>query len=256
MTPEALARIHIDQFLQAAGLQVLDLKQANLKRYKASILKAAVEGQLVETEGRWQKVMLCEIALSVRNGYSHKPDAESGTRIFRISAVRTIELAADDVRFLSGEPDDYENFFAVSGDVILTRYNASRDYVGVCAEVPAGLPPTVYPDKLIRVRVPNQKLLPSFLVIAASTGEGRAFIESMIRTTAGQSGVSGTDIKTVSLSIPSAAEQVLIVAEVDRHMSIIHQVESEIALNLNRARVLRQTILHSSFSLVDSQYQN
>ena len=29
MTPEALARIHIDQLLQAAGCQVHDLKQAN-----------------------------------------------------------------------------------------------------------------------------------------------------------------------------------------------------------------------------------
>ena len=251
MTPEALACIQIDQLLQVAGWQVHDLKQANLNRYKASILKAAVEGQLVETEGRWQKVMLmlCEIALSVRNGYSHKPDAESGTRIFRISAVRTIELAADDVRFLSGEPDDYENFFAVSGDVILTRYNASRDYVGVCAEVPAGLPPTVYPDKLIRVRVPNQKLLPSFLVIAASTGEGRAFIESMIRTTAGQSGVSGTDIKTVSLSIPSAAEQVLIVAEVDRHMSVIREIEAGINNNLRRSQMLRQKVIAKGFQL-------
>jgi len=30
MTPEALARIHIDQLLHAAGWQVHDLKQANI----------------------------------------------------------------------------------------------------------------------------------------------------------------------------------------------------------------------------------
>ncbi len=222
--------------------------KANLKRYKASVLKAAVEGRLVETEGGWRQAKLGEIALSVRNGYSHKPDAESGTRIFRISAVRPMELATDDVRFLSGKPADYSTFLTDAGDVLFTRYNGSRDYVGVCAVVPAGLAPTVYPDKLIRVRVPQDKLLPAFLVIAASIGEGRDFIESMIRTTAGQSGVSGTDIKAIPIAIPSMAEQVRIVAEVARHLSIIREVEVEVDANLQRAQALRQATLAKAFS--------
>ena len=222
--------------------------KANLKRYKASVLKAAVEGRLVETEGGWKQVKLGEIALSVRNGYSHKPDAESGTRIFRISAVRPMELAADDVRYLSGTPADYDTFLAVSGDVLFTRYNGSRDYVGVCAVVPAGLPPTVYPDKLIRVRVPKDQLSPAFLVILASTGEGRVFLESMIRTTAGQSGVSGTDIKAIPLSVPPITEQTRIVAEVDRHLSIVREVETEVETNLKRAQALRQATLAKLFS--------
>jgi type I restriction enzyme S subunit len=222
--------------------------KANLKRYKASVLKAAVEGRLVETEGGWQQLKLGEIALSVRNGYSHKPDSESGTRIFRISAVRPMDLVIDDVRFLSGKPADYDNFLAAAGDVLFTRYNGSRDYVGVCAVVPTGLPATVYPDKLIRVRVPQEKLLPAFLVIAASTGEGRGFIESVIRTTAGQSGVSGTDIKAIPMSLPSMSEQIRIVAEVDRHLSIIREVEANVDANLQRAQALRQASLGKAFS--------
>jgi type I restriction enzyme S subunit len=222
--------------------------KANLKRYKASVLKAAVEGRLVETEGGWQQVKLGEIALSVRNGYSHKPDAESGTRIFRISAVRPMELVIDDVRFLNGKPTDYDNFLAAAGDVLFTRYNGSRDYVGVCAVVPTGLSPTVYPDKLIRVRVPHEKLLSAFLVIAASTGAGREFIESMIRTTAGQSGISGADIKAIPLAIPSMSEQVRIVTEIDRYLSIIREVEGEVETNLQRAQALRQATLAKIFA--------
>ena len=221
--------------------------KAKLKRYKASVLKAAVEGRLVETVGGWRQAKLGEIALSVRNGYSHKPDAESGTRIFRISAVRPMELAADDVRYLSGSSADYDTFLTIAGDVLFTRYNGSRDYVGVCAVVPAGLPSTAYPDKLIRVRVPHDQLLPAFLVIAASKGAGREFIESMIRTTAGQSGVSGTDIKAIPLSIPSLDEQKRIVAEVDRHLSIVREVEAEVDTNLQRAQTLRQATLAKAF---------
>ena len=223
--------------------------KANLKRYKASVLKAAVEGRLVETEDDWTRAKLGDIALSVRNGYSSKPDADSGTRIFRISAVRPMELTVDDVRYLSGAPADYGTFLTEEGDVLFTRYNGSRDYVGVCAQVPTGLPPTVYPDKLIRVRVPTDQLLPAFLVISASTGEGREFIESMIRTTAGQSGVSGSDIKAIPLSIPTMSEQTRIVAEVDRHMSIIREVEAEVDANLQRAQALRQATLATAFGL-------
>ena len=223
--------------------------KANLKRYKASVLKAAVEGRLVETEDDWTRAKLGDIALSVRNGYSSKPDADSGTRIFRISAVRPMELTVDDVRYLSGAPADYGTFLTEEGDVLFTRYNGSRDYVGVCAQVPTGLPPTVYPDKLIRVRVPTDQLLPAFLVISASTGEGREFIESMIRTTAGQSGVSGSDIKAIPLSIPTMAEQTRIVAEVDRHLSIIREVEAEVDANLQRAQALRQATLAKAFAV-------
>ena len=223
--------------------------KANLKRYKASVLKAAVEGRLVETEDDWTRAKLGDIALSVRNGYSSKPDADSGTRIFRISAVRPMELTVDDVRYLSGAPADYGTFLTEEGDVLFTRYNGSRDYVGVCAQVPTGLPPTVYPDKLIRVRVPTDQLLPAFLVISASTGEGREFIESMIRTTAGQSGVSGSDIKAIPLSIPTMAEQTRIVAEVDRHLSIIREVEAGVDANLQRAQALRQATLATAFGL-------
>jgi len=222
--------------------------KANLKRYKAAVLKAAVEGKLASTEQPWKRAELGDVATSIKNGYSKKPDAERGTRIFRISAVRPMELDTDDVRYLSGVPSDYAPFLVGPGDVLFTRYNGSRDYVGVCARVPASLPPTVYPDKLIRVRVPDSMLLPEFLVILASTGRARQYVESRIRTTAGQSGISGGDLKSVPLDIPRVEEQRQIVAEVERRLSVIDELEATVEANLNRADRLRQSILEIAFS--------
>ena len=189
------------------------------------------------------------MATSVRNGYSQKPDAERGTPILRISAVRPLELNTADVRYLSGAPPDYAAFTLSDNDVLFTRYNGSRNYVGICAQVPVGMRPTVYPDKLIRVRVPADVMLPGFLVIAASTGEARAFIESRIRTTAGQAGISGTDLKALPLRLPPLAEQHRIVAEVDRRLSIVRGVEAEVDANLRRAQALRQSILSAAFAM-------
>lgn len=222
--------------------------KVNLKRYKAAILKAAVDGKLAPTAGPWKQVALGDVTTSIRNGYSKKPDAEQGTRIFRISAVRPMKLDANDVRYLSGTPADYEPFLIEPGDVLFTRYNGNRDYVEVCARVPANLPPTVYPDKLIRVRVPRLMMLPEFLVILASTGRAREYIESKIRTTAGQSGISGGDLKVLPLDIPRVAEQLQIVAEVERRLSVIEELEAAVQANLTRADRLRQSILGQAFS--------
>ena len=222
--------------------------KANLKRYKAAVLKAAVEGKLAPTEMPWKQTELGNIAASIRNGYSKKPDAEQGTRIFRISAVRPMELDPVDVRYLPGVSSDYALFLVGPGDVLFTRYNGSRDYVGVCAKVPASLPPTVYPDKLIRVRLPESILLPEFLVILASTGRARQYIESKIRTTAGQSGISGGDLKSLPLDIPRVEEQRQIVSEVERRLSVIHELESTVEANLTRAERLRHAILGQAFA--------
>ncbi len=229
---------------------VANLKRvkANLKRYKASVLKAAFEGKLAPPAGPWKQVVLGDITTSIRNGYSKKPDAEHGTRIFRISAVRPMKLDANDVRYLSGTPADYEPFLVEPGDILFTRYNGNRDYVGVCARVPANLPPTVYPDKLIRVRVPRLMMLPEFLVILASTGRAREYIESKIRTTAGQSGISGGDLKVLPLDIPQVVEQEQIIAEVERRLSVIEELEATVQTNLTRADRLRQSILSQAFA--------
>jgi len=222
--------------------------KANLKRYKAAVLKAAVEGKLTPIEKPWKQAELGDIATSIRNGYSKKPDAERGTRILRISAVRPMALDTNDVRYLSGVPSDYAPFLVSPDDVLFTRYNGSRDYVGVCAKIPASLPPTVYPDKLIRVRVPASMLLPEFLVILSSTGRAREYVESKIRTTAGQSGISGGDLKSLPLDIPEVREQQRIVAEVERRLSVIDELKATVEANLTRAERLRQSVLSAAFS--------
>jgi type I restriction enzyme S subunit len=50
------------------------------------------------------------------------------------------------------------------------------------------------------------------------------------------------------LPVPPAAEQARIVAEVDRHLSIIREVEVEVEANLQRAQALRQATLAKAFA--------
>lgn len=50
------------------------------------------------------------------------------------------------------------------------------------------------------------------------------------------------------LPFPPFAEQARFVAEVDRHLSIIREVEAEVDANLQRAQALRQSTLAKVFS--------
>ena len=54
---------------------------------------------------------------------------------------------------------------------------------------------------------------------------------------------------SASIALPPLAEQARIVAEVDRHLSIIREVEVEVDANLKRAQALRQATLSKQFRM-------
>ena len=55
-------------------------------------------------------------------------------------------------------------------------------------------------------------------------------------------------LESVWVPVPPIAEQARIIAEVDRHLSIIREVEAEVDANLQRAQALRQATLAKAFS--------
>ncbi len=298
-----------------AGVASLKHLQANLKRYRAAVLKAAVGGRLVPTEAelarregrsfepasellqrilaerraRWEAdqfvkfraacklprddtwkqkyrqpeepdftdlpnapegwvwVRLDQLQTHLRNGISRKPDSDAGLPILRISAVRPLSVDTNDVRFLGGNLQDYADYVLKPGDLLFTRYNGNPALAGVCGMVRTIERTTVHPDKLIRVRVVNEMCLPAFLEVVLSIGKPRDFIASRIRTTAGQAGISGGDLRGTPVPLAPVSEQGRIVAEVERRLSVIGELEIQVEANLKRAERLRQSILKRAF---------
>lgn len=195
----------------------------------------------------WAWIEYSGICEKIRNGIAAKPSGEYGDKIFRISAVRSMEFNLDDIRYLQHPDGQYNDYFLSKGDLVFTRYNGTRDYVGVCAEY-KGDGTHLYPDKLIQTRVAVTSIIPSYLEKAINSGGSRKFMEKRIRTTAGQSGISGSDVKQMPVPICCKGEQAIIVLHLNRLLSIIKAINEEIENALTKAATLRQSILKKAFS--------
>ncbi len=284
-----------------ASVAALRRAQANLKRYRASVLKDACEGRLVPTEaelarseGReyepayvllerilaerrahwesqekrrgkyrepsapdtsalpqlpkgWVWASLEQLVSGIRNGYSKRPVGDVGTAILRISAVRPMAVNLQDIRWVDSK-ENLTDFLIHPRDLLFTRYNGNPGLVGVCGVVPDGTKGVLHPDKLIRATLVQQETMPAFVQVVANIGISRDFLSQRVRTTAGQSGISGTDLKAMPIPLPPLAEQRRIVAEVERRLSVVQQAEATVEASLARAERLRQSILKQAFS--------
>lgn len=180
-----------------------------------------------------------------RNGYSRRPDeAATGTPILRISAgtARTDGVVAEEEhKLISGINSDLRLRYGLRrGDLLACRFNGNKSFVGRFAIFKdyLGIQP-IYPDKLIRVRVVTELVLPAFLRVASDSDLVRSDVESLCATTVGNWGISASKLKQVRFPVPPIAEQLRIVAKVDELMTICHQLEA----SLNAGEDTRRRLL-------------
>jgi type I restriction enzyme S subunit len=222
--------------------------RGQLKRRKdLPPLTAEELAELPELPLGWGWVKYGDLCSKVRNGISEKPVGESGALIFRISAVRPMFFDMNDYRFIDNSSGRFDDNFLARGDLVFTRYNGSRHYVGVCARYNSD-ERRLFPDKLIQTRVDYSHADTSYLEKALNCGESRRSVESKIRTTAGQSGVSGSDIKNIPVPLCSLKEQLEILNIIDDKLSATDQLDQTITTALQQSETLRQSILKKAFS--------
>lgn len=198
-----------------------------------------------ECRGSWETVPLAEIITSLRNGvFVSRPAAEPpGRPIYRISAVRPLRLRIDDIRYALPEPKGADEYAVKSGDVLFTRYSGNPSYVGAAAVVPDAGSGVLHPDKLIRVVVDRAQILPEWLAAYVSVGEGRRQIEMRLKTTAGQVGISGGQLKGVPIATPPLDYQRSAVEKIGAVMADQSRVERQLTTLRAKSSALRHSVL-------------
>jgi type I restriction enzyme S subunit len=69
-----------------------------------------------------------------------------------------------------------------------------------------------------------------------------------ITTATAQPAFNVTKFRDLPVPLPPLAEQTRIVAEVERRLSVVEELESVVTANLQRATRLRQSILQKAFT--------
>lgn len=271
---------------------VTNLKRvkANIKRYKAAVLKAAVEGRLVETEAELARregrsyetgAQLLQRILETRRsqwqgkGKYKEPAAPDTTDLPELPegwAVATLDAVAKTASGGTPRRDMESNFgggipwvkSGELGDGIVTATQETISTQGLESSSAKIFPKgtlcialygaTVGKLGMLRIdAATNQAVCGIFPLVDIDAGYLWILLESMRREliSLGQGGaqpnISQEILRDLTVPIPPYAEQRRIVAEVDRVVSLIREMESQVVANLNRAESLRRSILVKAF---------
>ncbi|MGJ0492690.1 restriction endonuclease subunit S [Methylobacter sp.] len=197
----------------------------------------------------WVWASLEQLSQFVRNGVSKTPNTEGkGFPILRINAVRPMSVQFSEFKNIELPEAEAADYFIAEGDLLATRYNGSVDLLGVVGLVRGTPEKLLHPDKLIRMKPVIGGALGAWMELAANTGTSRAHIVSRVKTTAGQTGISGEDLKKMPVPLPSLNEQGIAVSLVDNRLSAVLQQIAAIEISLKQSTAQRQNILRAAFS--------
>ena len=132
-----------------------------------------------------------------------------------------------------------------SGDILFARSGAT---LGKVCVAPSDVSDWRMTGHILRARL-NRVFLNSHIAVYALSSLP-AVTKQIFGSVRGvtRPGFNTSLLESVWVPVPPMAEQVRIIAEVDRHLSIIREVEAEVDTNLQRAHALRQATLARAFS--------
>lgn len=297
-----------------SGVAALRRVQANLKRYRAAVLKAACEGKLVPTEhelskakGRSKKdettssflthtsslyesgeALLRRILTERRQNWQgrgkYKEPVPPDTANLSQLPEGWIWCISDAIfSFITSGSRGWAEFYSDSGPLFLRIGNLEHEDirldlselqhvtppkgaegtrtvvqpndilisitadVGMVGLVPDGLG-EAYINQHVALARPLPGVNPAYIAFYLCASEGGWGHLKKLQRGATKVGLGLDDIRSVPIPLPPLAEQTRIVAEVERRLSVVEELESVVTANLQRAVRLRQSILQKAFT--------
>jgi type I restriction enzyme, S subunit len=280
-----------------AGIGALKRAQANLKRYKAAVLKAACEGKLVEQDpsdepaaellvrilaerrAKWEADLrakgkdpkkakyeepkspdldelpelpsgwcwakVAHVASKVTDGVHQTPKyVEEGIPFISVNNISEDGLISfDPCKYITLEAHEelYTRCDPRRGDVLLSKVGT----IGLTAVIDTDRVFSLYVNTAL-IRPIADVVLAEYAAIALRYGFLSKFYEPFV-SGSNQKFIGTTKIAELPAPLPPFAEQRRIVAEVERRLSVVQELDATLTANLARAERLRQAILKRAF---------
>lgn len=234
-----------------AAIALLDRVRGNLKRHRAAVLQAAIEGRLgadVDRSG-WSEVSLGDLLEEIKAGRSfkciEKPPEPEEVGVVKVSAVTWGKFDSDESKTCGNPSFIRPEFFIAPGDFLFSRAN-TIDLVGACVIVRTVTRRLMLSDKILRLRLRDG--VEPWVLVALRSRSGRAEIERL--ATGNQESMRNIGqerIRQIRLPLPPARERTRILESVDEALTSAAHVERMVSQSLRRASALRQSLLRLAF---------
>jgi type I restriction enzyme S subunit len=272
-----------------AGIAALKRVQANLKRYRASVLKAACEGRLApqdladepadrllariltERRAKWEAEhpgkKYVEPAAVVTDGLSELPEgwswasveqacdrivdclhstpvfSDEGRLCVDSNCIEPGRIVLERARYVDESTFEERNrrMTPLEDDVVFSREGA---LLGIAVRVPVNLPFCL--GQRMMIFRPSAVMLGRFFEHVLNSSVFRSQYRVLVTGTAAPHLNIG-DIRLLAVPVPQLSEQHRIVADVERRLSVVAELEATVAANLARAGRLRQAVLKRAF---------
>jgi type I restriction enzyme S subunit len=236
----------------------LERVKANLKRYRAAVLKAAVDGSLSTSSAksgyfdhiRWRP--LSDIVVSLEQGWSPKCEREGSDNpeewvVMKTTAVQPLRYLEVENKLLPSALSPRQELELKAGDLLITRAGP-RSRAGVTCLVRHTRPRVILCDKAYRMRLDKSLVEPGFVEIVLNSPPMLDMLDEL-KTGISDSGVNLTQKRFLELKlpVPPLTIQRAIEQDILRQLSVIEAAENECVRSVMRASRLRQSILKQAF---------
>lgn len=164
----------------------------------------------------------------------------------RVANVYANELRLDEIEHIGVQDSELDKLLLCQGDLLVVEGNGSKSQIGRLAIWDGSIDPCVHQNHLIKVRLVVGSMNKWILFWLLSPA-GRHFIEEVSSSTSGLYTLSVNKVGDLPIIVPTLAEQGQIIAEVERRLSFIEELEATVEANHTRAERLRQSILKRAF---------
>lgn len=232
----------------------LDAIPKILKRFRQSVLAAAVSGRLTEewrgemNSENWISVELLDVVQTKpRNSFSPQGvEYETQVKNLTLSATTSGVFKHDKYKYVDIEISDDSYLWLEPDDILIQRAN-SLEYVGVSAIYTGKAKTYTYPDLMMKCRA-NEKVLTKFLHYSLSSSSARKYFrENATGTTGNMPKINQGVVCSLPINLPSIQEQVEIVRRVEQFFAYADQIEQRVKDAQARVNHLTQSILAKAF---------
>jgi len=232
----------------------LDAIPKILKRFRQSVLAAAVSGKLTEdwrnetnAQQEWIPKKFGDLIVYSGNGISKRSgDHGRDITVLRLADFKNAQRIQGNERKITLTESEVGKYSLNNDDLLVIRVNGSVDIAGLFI-LYKGNETEAYCDHFIRFTLDLDQALPKFITYITNEGEGRRYLRHSLSTSAGQNTINQKSINALQLRIPSVIEQTEIVRRVEQLFTYADQIEQRIKDAQSRVNHLAQSILAKAF---------